>query len=61
MWEVLDSYFTENGIVRQQIDSYNQFVNDICEVIGEYGKFRIVTSHQWGIGSTVVDDVSWDF
>ena len=34
MWEVLDSYFRENGLVKQQIDSYNKFTSDIIDVIG---------------------------
>jgi len=25
-WTVVDSYFRENSLVRQQLDSYNQFI-----------------------------------
>jgi DNA-directed RNA polymerase beta subunit len=30
MWEVLDSYFKESGLVKQQIESYNRFAVDIA-------------------------------
>jgi DNA-directed RNA polymerase beta subunit len=33
MWEVLDSYFKESGLVKQQLESYNRFAVDISEVI----------------------------
>lgn len=33
MWEVLDRYFRENGLVKQQIESFNRFTDDIKEVI----------------------------
>lgn len=32
-WQVIDQYFNENGLVRQQIDSFNRFIDDISEVI----------------------------
>lgn len=28
-WQVIDRYFAENGLVRQQVDSFNRFVDDI--------------------------------
>lgn len=37
MWEVLDRYFDDNGLVRQQLDSFNRFTEQISMVISEYG------------------------
>ena len=61
MWEVLDSYFSENGLVKQQIDSYNRFTSDIIEVIGEWGKFRITTTHQYDLDTKFAEDSYWEF
>ncbi len=61
MWDVLDSYFKQNGLVKQQIDSYNKFTSDIIDVIGEWGKFRITTQHQWETGTDYQRDAYWEF
>jgi DNA-directed RNA polymerase beta subunit len=50
LWQVLDSYFRQNGLVKQQIDSYNRFTCDIEQVITEYGKFSIPLKHQFRPG-----------
>ena len=35
-WAVITSFFTEKGLVRQQLDSFNEFVsNTMQEVIDE--------------------------
>ena len=47
MWKVLDKYFQENGLVKQQIDSFNRFTFDIGEVIREYGKFSFTIKDQY--------------
>lgn len=47
MWDVLDRYFRENGLVKQQLDSYNRFIEQISDVINEYGKFQIVIKDQY--------------
>ena len=41
LWDVLDKYFKQNGLVKQQLDSYNTFATDIEQVIKEYGRFSI--------------------
>ena len=41
LWDVLDKYFKQNGLVKQQLDSYNKFTTDIKQVIKEYGNFSI--------------------
>ncbi len=33
LWDVLDCYFEDNGLVKQQVDSYNRFCFGISEVI----------------------------
>ena len=53
MWDVLDSYFKEGGLVRQQVDSYNRFTNDVSEVVKDYGNFTIPVSHQFSLGEEV--------
>lgn len=50
LWDVLDSYFRQNGLVKQQLDSYNKFIFDIEQVINEYGKFYIPVKHQFRVG-----------
>lgn len=44
-WEnILDSYFKSNGFVKQQIESYNEFVeHDIQKIIDETGPIEIRT------------------
>jgi hypothetical protein len=34
-WEVINSYFKEKGLVRQQLDSFNEFVNTTVQQIVE--------------------------
>ncbi len=49
MWEVLDSYFREGGLVKQQTQSFNRFTSDLAEVIKDYGNFTIPVVHQFGL------------
>jgi len=56
LWQVLDSYFRQNGLVKQQLDSYNQFLNDIDKVIAEYGHFSIPVKHQFRAGETFSEE-----
>jgi DNA-directed RNA polymerase beta subunit len=50
LWQVLDSYFRQNGLVKQQIDSYNRFTFDMEQVVTEYGNFIIPVKHQFRAG-----------
>ena len=61
MWEVLNRYFEQNGLVKQQLDSYNRFTEDINEVISEYGKFSIVIKDQYGLKASRVPDTTYEF
>ena len=49
MWEVLDRYFSVNGLVKQQLDSFNRFTEQISLVISEYGKFQISIKDQYDV------------
>jgi DNA-directed RNA polymerase II subunit RPB2 len=40
MWKILDSYFLENGLVKQQINSFNEFVQNIVPNIIHSYKFE---------------------
>ncbi len=36
VWDVITSYFDEKGLVRQQLDSYDEFItNSIHEIVEE--------------------------
>lgn len=60
-WQVIDRYFAENGLVRQQVDSFNRFINDISEVIKEYGSFQIVSKDQYELNKDRRDDIVYEF
>ena len=50
-WTVIDSYFEEKGLVRQQIDSFNEFVDcTIQEIVDDNGSFTVDGAQQYGIG-----------
>lgn len=61
LWQVLDSYFRQNGLVKQQIDSYNRFTSQIEQVISQYGKFSIPMKHQFRIGEEINGQERWEF
>ncbi|MCD6523148.1 MAG: DNA-directed RNA polymerase subunit B'' [Candidatus Diapherotrites archaeon] len=46
-WEVAEAFLNENGIIKQHIDSYNDFIdNKIQEAINETG---VIEAHQKGV------------
>ena len=50
-WIVIDSYFADKGLVRQQIDSFNEFIDvTIQEIVDDTGMFSIEAANQFGIG-----------
>ncbi len=61
MWQVLDSYFKEGGLVRGQTESYNRFTEDLAEVVKYYGEFTIPIVHQFGLTEQFEDDAFWEF
>ena len=61
MWKVLDKYFQENGLVKQQIDSFNRFTYDIGEVIREYGKFSFTIKDQYELDRDRTNERVFEF
>lgn len=61
MWKILDSYFQENGLAFEQINSYNRFILDIAEVIKDYGSFIINAKDQYVPGKKLTGDISYEF
>lgn len=59
-WSVITSYFDEKGLVRQQLDSFDEFIqNTMQEIVGEYGDhgshyFRRYFSIRQVIAPTIV-------
>ena len=50
-WSVIDAYFDEKGLVRQQIDSFNEFVNlTLQDIIDDSGQETINAPNQFGLG-----------
>jgi hypothetical protein len=46
-WQVITAFFDEKGLVRQQLDSFNQFVSStIQEIIEEQAKVVMYTTSQ---------------
>lgn len=43
------------------MDSFNRFVNDISEVIKEYGSFQIVSKDQYELNKDRRDDIVFEF
>ncbi len=52
-WTVISSFFEEKGLVRQQLDSFNEFIeNTMQEIVDENSRFILeTTSHVPGIDS----------
>jgi DNA-directed RNA polymerase II subunit RPB2 len=40
MWKILDSFFLENGLVKQQINSFNEFIQNIIPNVVKSYKFE---------------------
>jgi DNA-directed RNA polymerase II subunit RPB2 len=50
-WAVITSFFEEKGLVRQQLDSFNEFVsNTMQEIIDEGSEIRITPENQLNPG-----------
>eukprot|EP01038_Epipyxis_sp_PR26KG_P008520 gene8520-11517_t len=50
-WIVIDKYFEEKGLVRQQIDSFDEFIsNTIPELISDSGEIILKPENQFIIG-----------
>ncbi|KAF5833422.1 RNA polymerase II second largest subunit [Dunaliella salina] len=52
-WAVISAFFEEKGLVRQQLDSFNEFVsNTMQEIIDEGSEIRITPENQLNPGGT---------
>jgi DNA-directed RNA polymerase beta subunit len=61
-WVVIQSYFDEKGLVRQQLDSFDQFItNTILEVVEDTQVLAIKPTPQYGTVSTTseVRELAW--
>mmetsp|Transcript_12 Transcript_12/g.18 ORF Transcript_12/g.18 Transcript_12/m.18 type:complete len:416 (+) Transcript_12:30-1277(+) len=54
-WSVISSYFSEKGLVRQQLDSFDEFVNNTMqEIVNESGDIRVTPEPQYLPGQKVI-------
>lgn len=48
MWEVINAFFEEKGLVMQQLDSFNHFIDfQIQEVVDEQAEVLLKTNPQF--------------
>ncbi|KAG5179521.1 hypothetical protein JKP88DRAFT_200959 [Tribonema minus] len=53
-WQVISSYFAEKGLVRQQLDSFDEFINNTMqEIVTESGDIRVTPEPQYLPGMEV--------
>ena len=46
-WEVISAYFEEKGLVRQQLDSFDEFImNTMQEIVDECAQLKLVPQEQ---------------
>ena len=46
-WEIISAYFEEKGLVRQQLDSFDEFImNTMQEIVDECMQLRLVPQQQ---------------
>ena len=46
-WEVISAYFEEKGLVRQQLDSFDEFImNTMQEIVDECAQLHLVPQQQ---------------
>lgn len=50
VWKVVDAYFREFSLVNQQVLSFNQFTEEIADVVSELGKFKVTQTEQHVVG-----------
>ncbi|KDD76893.1 domain 6 of RNA polymerase Rpb2 [Helicosporidium sp. ATCC 50920] len=57
-WAVISAYFEEKGLVRQQLDSFNDFINtSLQEIVDENNSIVITPRNQHNPGMQMDDDV----
>ena len=57
-WGVITAYFEEKGLVRQQLDSFDEFVsNTMQELVDDSRDIRVEPDSQFETGSEVDDKI----
>lgn len=60
-WIIINKYFESKGLVRQQLDSFDEFLqNSIQELIDDAGEIKIIPEDQF-LSDKQVDKVSFYF
>ncbi len=50
-WAVISAYFEEKGLVRQQLDSFDEFLqNTMQELVDDSGAIRVSPEYQHSVG-----------
>jgi DNA-directed RNA polymerase II subunit RPB2 len=56
-WAVISAYFEDKGLVRQQLDSFNEFINtSLQEIVDENASITVVPQNQHQPGQDVDDE-----
>lgn len=56
-WAVISAYFEERGLVRQQLDSFNEFVSSsMQEIVDDQGTMQILPEKQYQVGDDDDED-----
>jgi DNA-directed RNA polymerase II subunit RPB2 len=56
VWKVIDAFFEEKGLVRQQLDSFNEFVSTtIQEIIDETPPIVVKPENQYNPGQNYTE------
>eukprot|EP00884_Botryococcus_braunii_P011399 jgi/Botrbrau1/2025/Bobra.0047s0009.1 len=56
-WAVISAFFEEKGLVRQQLDSFNEFINtSMQEIVDEHSDIIIKPESQHNPGAAEVED-----
>ena len=56
-WAVISAYFEDKGLVRQQLDSFNEFINtSLQEIVDENASITVVPQNQHQPGQDMDDE-----
>eukprot|EP00889_Picochlorum_renovo_P003295 jgi/Picre1/30325/NNA_005689.t1 len=56
-WAVISSYFEDKGLVRQQLDSFNEFINtSLQEIVDENSTITVIPQNQHQPGQDMDED-----
>ncbi|KRX04818.1 hypothetical protein PPERSA_06452 [Pseudocohnilembus persalinus] len=49
-WKIISCYFQEKGLVSQQIESFESFLDNLNDITRQYGEFRVAVTNQYNLG-----------